>query len=104
MHRNYSSGRIKNMEEEKEYDVPTFYYKYFYSADTGVLVGGVDRATIWRWVKKGKIKSVKDPQGYSLIELDEINRVRKERGLDPLDEEDIEYYWQWARLPAHLQP
>lgn len=40
---------------------------------------GVSRKTIKRWIKQGKIKYIKNPVGWHLIPIDEIERLKNER-------------------------
>lgn len=89
--------------EEGLEDVPTFYYQYFHTADTGKMLG-VHRATVWRWIESKKIKSSSTPQGYAIISLEEINRVRRKKGLEDITDEDIEFFWKWGKLPSQKRP
>jgi hypothetical protein len=71
----------------------------FHTGHAMSLVGGVDRTTIYRWLREGKINGVKSDGGYWWFSLDEINRIRVNRVVDgrfllPLSNEEAMEFWE----------
>jgi putative resolvase len=51
----------------------------FSPADAGKTLG-VNRVTVWRWIKSGKVKANRTPGGTHRIPQSEVERLRKEMG------------------------
>lgn len=77
-----------------------FHYVFF-AGDAAKLIY-VDRSTINRWLNSGLMRGEQRKNGWWLITLDEINRMRYEYyGLPKLTNEDVDKLIDMWRTDTH---
>lgn len=73
----------------------------FFAGDAAKLIG-VDRATINRWLRSGKMNGHQLPNGYWLMSLDDINEVRRKYRAVELTKENIDEYWKTGYVYSEI--
>lgn len=80
---------------EKEFGFPTV--PFLGISDTANLIG-IHRTSVWRHIGK-TVPEERDTTGRIIVRINSINILRKKYNLPPLSISDIDYYWEYGRLP-----